>query len=192
MISTHGHASFSSFCTAAWVFCSDSESLTQTIRKRAFLPWYSIHTRSLARVFRAIPDKSAPTRLTPLATALSANNVPLASRPDTCTASSACIGALGDVRPWLHPSRQQVESCDGRLWIFGDLRLASNSLLLYDGLAGAWYSPSTSYVIVPSAPTVPLYVPLPVRPFSLPVPRTNVQAPSSDCGAPSFSVVVPW
>jgi hypothetical protein len=41
--------------------------------------------------FRAIPDKSAPPPLMLLATALSANNFPLASRPDIRTARSAGV-----------------------------------------------------------------------------------------------------
>jgi hypothetical protein len=72
-------------------FYSDSESLTQTILKRAFLSWYSIHIRSPDRTFRAIPDKSAPPPLMFLATALCANDFPLASRPDIRTARSACV-----------------------------------------------------------------------------------------------------
>src|SRR5881397_1181949 len=44
---------------------------------------------------------------------------------------------------------------------------------------------------VPSALNVPLHVPFPVRPFSLPVPPANVQVHRAPTGALSLSVVAP-
>src|SRR5262245_37643956 len=53
------------------------------------------------------------------------------------------------------------------------------------------YSPWMSQVDVPSALKVPLQVPFPVRPFSLPVPLLKLQVQSALTGFSPFSVVVP-
>lgn len=44
---------------------------------------------------------------------------------------------------------------------------------------GSSYSPSTSYVAEPSGAALPLYVPFPLMPLSLPVPPVKLQVPSA-------------
>ena len=53
---------------------------------------------------------------------------------------------------------------------------------------GSSYSPSTSYVAEPSAAPLPLKDPLPLTPFSFPVPPLKLQVPSALSTAPSFIV----
>ena len=57
--------------------------------------------------------------------------------------------------------------------------------------AASWYSPLMSKATLPSGRNVPLQVPFPLMPFSLPVPPVNFQVQSLLTGAPSFRVVVP-
>lgn len=55
---------------------------------------------------------------------------------------------------------------------------------------GVWYSPSISQDSASPA-GAQVYVPLPLMPFSLPVPPLNPQVPFSSAGAPSLYVAVP-
>lgn len=55
---------------------------------------------------------------------------------------------------------------------------------------GSENSPSISYVTVPSALPVPLAVPFPLMPFSLPVPLANAQVLAMVWGMPSFNVAL--
>src|SRR5208337_1806966 len=57
---------------------------------------------------------------------------------------------------------------------------------------GSSYSPSTSTVIVPSGAPLPLEVPFPFRPLSLPVPPAKLHLPSMLSNTPSFRVPELW
>jgi hypothetical protein len=78
-LSCHGHRSACSRCMAAWMSRCDSESLTQTIRKRDFVPLCSTQMMSPERTLWLMPESRAPLLLTLVATTCSVKHCPVLS-----------------------------------------------------------------------------------------------------------------